>query len=185
MLLRPGAVERDPSRPEAVAVECKEIQTEQSLFLRQELERTQLPRGVTIGPYIVGTGYSYGYFEMWPKPVVPIANPPYGGDYGDLNNDSCISGQGVTTPTEKIFFDHAILGVKFPYENVTYYDPSYATTYDDADDMQAQSVCALGTVLFSASIVQWWNLNNFVSLVRSPSGGGDLRFSPYNIIYWP
>ena len=92
-------------------------------------------------------GYPYPYkFESTETnsagQIVPNGMVPYLSSYGDISNLYGASGQNTSTPSEKIFPDHAIV-----YVGSTYYDPSYGLTYTDTFDFAAKAVAGYWTIV--------------------------------------
>ncbi len=87
---------------------------------------------------------------------------PPGNKYGDVTNLPGVAGQNSSTPSEKAFFDHAI--VQF---SGTYYDPSYGLLYSGEADFQTKAVAA------------FVNPTGLSKKVRGPTLPNNMKFTPF------
>lgn len=75
------------------------------------------------------------YNEMQPGPAL--------GDYGAMSDINGAPGSNSPKPSQKSWFDHAIV----KYDGL-YYDPSYGLIYSDAADFQSTCIFCFGTEKF-------------------------------------
>jgi hypothetical protein len=82
--------------------------------------------------------FSASVGEMQPPPSTATTY----GIYGDFTNLSTHQGQNTAPPLEKVFGNHYIVQY-----GSAYYDPSYGSTYANANDFESKSVQGYGDLI--------------------------------------
>ena len=122
------------------------------------------------------------YFEGPASDMIPY---PPDGRYGHYDNGAnalfknqpTIPGQnsGLDAPSQKVFGNHQF--IRYTADGtgaVTYYDPSYGTTYTDAADFQSQALVGFGN-----EAQKWPSDNNFQKLRLKYKPVGSVVLMPW------